>query len=143
MRITQTEKNKIFIPLVISFIVLIPVFVAAQGGLTPDCGITQADGSVNSECGYEDLLRLVNRIIDWIIMISVPVAAGVFAWAGIKYMTTGVSDQKSEAKEMLRKVFFGFVFILAAWIIVTTILNALLSETSGVRDNVPVEGVTR
>ena len=72
-------------------------------------------------------------------MISVPVAAGVFAWAGIKLMTTGVADEKSAAKEMIRKVFIGFVVILAAWIIVTTITNTLLKDEF--KSAVPVEGV--
>lgn len=85
-----------------------------------------------NKCGYQDLLKLVNNVINWIIMISTPVAAGVFAWAGIKYMTTGVADQKAEAKKMLQKVFWGFVFILAAWVIVSTILKALLQSTSDI-----------
>lgn len=79
-------------------------------------------------------------------MISVPVAAGVFAWAGFTYMTTGISDQKSAAKAMMQKVFIGFVAILAAWIIVTTITNSLLSDGSNnggenFKANPSVEGV--
>jgi hypothetical protein len=62
----------------------------------------------------------------------VPVAAGVFAWAGIKLMTTGVADEKSAAKAMIWKVFIGLVFILAAWIIVGTIIKALLQNPSSV-----------
>ena len=72
-------------------------------------------------------------------MISVPVAAGVFAWAGFKYMTSAVVDQKAAAKAMLQKVFIGFVVILAAWLIVTTITNTLLSPEF--KQAVPVEGV--
>ncbi|KKR29900.1 MAG: hypothetical protein UT61_C0019G0017 [Candidatus Woesebacteria bacterium GW2011_GWA1_39_8] len=65
-------------------------------------------------------------------MIAVPVAAGVFAWAGFKLMTTGIADEKSAAKEMIWKVFIGLVFILAAWIIVGTIIKALLRDPSSV-----------
>lgn len=127
-------------------VIIVPVFANAAN-IVP-CGGWNYDDNGNrttqqSACGYDDLLQLVNNIINWIITISVPVAAGVFAWAGIKYMTTGISDQKSAAKAMLIKVFWGFMAILAAWIIVTTILNALLSDTSGVRGAVPIEGVNR
>ena len=100
--------------------IVIPVFANAQ--IIP---------CIN-DCGYEDLLKLVNNIINWIIMISAPVAAGVFAWAGITYMTTGVSDKKSYAKSMMTKVFIGFVIILAAWLIVTTVTNVLLANPSSI-----------
>lgn len=122
---------KKFLPIFLVLVILIPVLVDAQSSppekpILPDCG-TIVGTKINRECGYNDLLQLVNNIINWIIMIAVPVAAGVLAWAGFKYMTTGISDQKSEAKKMIQKVCIGLVFILAAWLIVSTILNALLA----------------
>jgi F0F1-type ATP synthase membrane subunit c/vacuolar-type H+-ATPase subunit K len=71
---------------------------------------------------------MVNRIIKWIVIVSAPVSAGVIAWAGFLYMTTGISDQKSAAKKMITKVFIGFAFILAAWLIVSTLLDAILAD---------------
>jgi hypothetical protein len=115
------KKIKNFIPILLLLIIVIPVFVSAQ--IIPNC---------SPNCGYNDLLTLVNNIINWIIWIAVPVAAGVFAWAGIKLMTTGVADEKSAAKAMIWKVFIGLVFILAAWIIVGTIIKALLQNPSSV-----------
>jgi hypothetical protein len=114
------------------FLLLIPVFSVFAAPIIP-CGGHVLDpntGSIISEqppCDFSYLLKLVDNIINWIILISVPVAAGVFAWAGFTYMTTGISDQKSYAKSMLWKVFWGFAAILAAWIIVGTILDALLA----------------
>ncbi|MEK7634937.1 MAG: pilin [Patescibacteria group bacterium] len=123
------KKLKKILPFLFLLLVFIPVFVSAQGGIIP-CGGWNYDNNGNrtteqSPCGYDDLLQLVSNIINWIIMVSVPVAAGVFAWVGFTYMTTGVSDKKSEAKKMLGKVFWGFVFILGAYLIVETILAAL------------------
>ncbi|MEK7116860.1 MAG: hypothetical protein AAB837_01705 [Patescibacteria group bacterium] len=142
---TQTLKK--FLPFLILFILIMPVLIFAQGPFVP-CGgnIIDANGNITGkqpECGYQDLLKLVNNIINWIIMISVPVAAGVFAWAGFIYMTTGISDQKSYAKDMMWKVAKGLVFILAAWIIVNTITNTLLTDKYGFRQAVPVEGVKK
>jgi hypothetical protein len=128
----QKIKNaKIFLPFLILLIITIPVFTHAQITqiVSKDCGVI-VNGQINRECGYYDLLQLVNNVINWIILIAAPVAAGVFAWAGIKYMTTGISDQKAAAKKMLQNVFIGFVFILAAWIIVGTIVKALLQNPS-------------
>ena len=137
------KKIKIFLPIIfLLLVIIVPIFVNAQEPtqiVSTKCGVTLPGGGVNRECGYADLIELVNTIITWIIMISVPVAAGVFAWAGIKYMTTGIADQKSVAKEMIKKVFIGFVFILAAWIIVTTVTNTLLKDEF--KKAVPVQGV--
>jgi fumarate reductase subunit D len=130
MATNKNKKIKKILPILFLLLIIIPVFANAQ--IIPNC---------SPNCGYNDLLTLVNNVINWIIMISVPIAAGVFAWAGIKYMTTGVADQKSEAKAMLWKVFWGFVAILSAWIIVTTITGALLSPDF--KNSVPVEGVNK
>lgn len=128
------ENVKRFLPLLLLIVFLIPpvysLAQAADGPLIPNC---------SPNCGFYDLLRLVNNIINWIIMISFPIAAGVLAWAGFKYMTTGISDQKSEAKKMIQKVFLGFVFILSAWIIVGTITNTLLRDPNIVDQVVDVK----
>jgi len=124
------NKMKLLSFFAIILFLFFPLFSNAQ--IIPSC---------SPDCGYRDLLSLVNNIINWVIMISVPIAAGVFAWAGFIYMTTGVADQKSYAKDMIQKVFLGFVAILAAWIIVTTITNTLLSDKDGFKQAVPVQGV--
>lgn len=131
---TNDTNKKIILPILFLFLIIVPFFVFAQnqGPFVPDCG-------PQNNCGYRELLILVNNIINWIIIISVPVAAGVFAWAGILYMTTGVMDTKAKAKEMLWKVFWGFVVILSAWIIVTTITNTFLSKDF--KEAVPIQGV--
>src|SRR3989344_3094286 len=125
---TKNYENKIkVLPLFIIILVLfLPVFVNAQtqaNPIIPPC---------SPDCGYYNLLELVNNIINWVILIAVPIAAGVFAWAGILYMTTGIADKKSEAKAMLWKVFWGLTAILAAWIIVSTLVNALLQDPGSV-----------
>lgn len=138
----RLKKIKNFIPVLFFILILIPIFANAAN-IVP-CGGWNYDSNGNrttkqDPCGFDDLLKLVNNIINWIILISVPVAAGVFAWAGLKYMTTSVVEQKSEAKTMITKTLIGFVAILSAWIIVTTITNALLN--SDFIKEVPVEGV--
>lgn len=125
--LTNKKIKEIISLLFLIAIVIIPIF--ANADIVP---------CIN-DCGYEDLLKLINNIINWIILISVPVAAGVFAWAGFKLMTTGVIDEKAAAKEMLKKTLIGFVVILSAWIIVTTITDALLSKDF--EGAIPIEGV--
>lgn len=121
---------KKILPVFIFVLIFIPVFVFAQQSdpIIPNC---------SPNCGYNDLLQLVNNIIKWIVLVSMPIAAGVFAWAGFTYMTTGVVDERTKAKNMIQKVFIGFVFILSAWLIVSTILNALLADQF--KNAVPVQ----
>ena len=120
-----SEKIKKFLPIVlILFVLITPVFVLAYNPLT-DPVIPQC----SPNCGYSDLLQLASNLISWVIMISVPIATGVFAWAGIVYMTTGVADKKSYAKGMMISVLKGFVAILAAWLIVTTITGIFLNSS--------------
>lgn len=99
---------------------VLPTTVLAQSGPFIPCQ--------GSECGFYHLMALVNNIIRWLILVSFPVAAGVLAWAGFKFMTTGIVDERTAAKKMIQKVFIGYVFILSAWIIVGTITNALLKD---------------
>ncbi len=128
-------NNKIFINLCILFLivsVLSPVVVFAQNNsgsqsLIPDCeGDTSRDPS--PDCGYNDFLQLIKNVINRLILLSFPIAAGVFAWAGFKMMTAAGSESKrTEAKNMIVKVFIGFVILLAAWLIVNAVLSALLN----------------
>ena len=55
----------------------------------------------------------------------------LFAWAGFKYLTTVVVDQKSQATKLLTNAAFGLVIILAAWLIVDTIMKTLLGGDFG------------
>lgn len=125
------KKIKKIFP-ILFLIIIIPILTNAQTKIIPDCGALNV-------CGYGELLQLVNNIIKWIIMISVPIAAGVFAWAGFSMMIGADNPGKrKDSIDMMKKVFIGFVFILAAWIIVTTITNTLLSPEF--KGSVPVEG---
>jgi TRAP-type C4-dicarboxylate transport system permease small subunit len=122
-------KNKIkkYLPIIMLLLILIPVISFAQGGLGLDSKGRIMGGIIPciDNCGYKDLLQLVTNIINWIIAVSIPVCAGVFAWAGFQYMTSSVVNKKEAAKKTLQKVFIGFVFILSAYLIVDTILKAL------------------
>lgn len=111
---------KKFLVFIILVLFLVPTFSFAQGA---NNRLIPCDGA---NCDFNHLMQLLNNIIKYIILISAPVAASVIAYAGFIIMTSGVSDKISQAKEMIKKVVIGFVFILGAWIIVDTILIALL-----------------
>jgi len=112
-------KNFSILFMIVSVLIVVPNLVGAQG-LLPDCGYA------GKECGFTDLIQLINNIIDYLIKLAIPVAAGVFAYAGFLLMTTAVADKKSEAKKMIQKVFIGLAIVLAAWLITNTLTNVLI-----------------
>lgn len=120
--------KKIFFNIIFSMIFMAPI-------------LTSGDGFVpcTDNCGYKDLIIMINNIIDWVVKISIPLAAVIFAYAGFLYMLTGIKDEKARARIIFKNVLIGFIFILSAWIIVTTITNNLLS--SDFKGAIPIEGV--
>jgi len=96
----------------------------AQGGLVPCSGVSGVNGA--EKCTFEDLIILVQNLIDFLITIGTVIAMLVFAYAGFLYLTAGGdSNQVSRAHSVFRKVIFGFVIMLVAWLVVNTILAAL------------------
>lgn len=128
----MNENNKKTIN---KILLVIPIFIVI---FYPILSLADFVLCVN-ECGYEDLIKMINAIIDWVIKVSVPLAALIFAYAGFLYMSTGVKDQKARARQIFKNVFIGFVLVLSAWLIVTTITNKLLNPDF--KGSIPLEGV--
>lgn len=81
------------------------------------------------DCDFVDLLNLAKKLIDFLIILSIPLAAIAFAYAGVLFLTAaGSSSQAAKAKAIFTKVLWGFFFVLTAWLIVRTITTALLKD---------------
>ena len=79
------------------------------------------------DCTFGDLIVLAQNLITDLILLSTILAVAVFAFAGIKLITSGGSEgARKEAIEMFRKVLIGYLWILGAWLLVYTITNVLL-----------------
>ncbi len=78
-------------------------------------------------CTFDSLILLIRKVIDFLILISVPLASLSFAWAGFLLVSSGGSeDKKNKAKEIFSKTAIGFMIVLSAWLIVYFISLALL-----------------
>lgn len=118
--------------LLVSF-VLFPLFSYAAP-IVP-CGIdgnTQtytAGGKTHTyaePCTFEHFLIGINNVINFLIMITGSVAAIIFAVAGVLILTAGTNEgQVTKAKETFGSVLKGFVWILAAWLLVKMVLVGL------------------
>lgn len=107
------------------------VFTAAIVGiLLLDPSTAQAQlVDCQSDCGWEELVTMFNRIIEWLIIISTSVAALLFMYAGFLYLTSrGDESQVKRATTIFTNVAIGFAIMLLAWLLVDTIVKLLTGE---------------
>jgi hypothetical protein len=113
--------------LILTSYFLIPAFANAAN-LIP-CTNTPGTGGVvpaSDVCDFNALMQLVSNALKFLVELALPLATITIIYAGFLYLTTAVSDQKSKAKTMLINVVIGFAVLLAAFVIVRTIINVLL-----------------
>ncbi|MEZ4211084.1 MAG: pilin [Candidatus Paceibacterota bacterium] len=86
-------------------------------------GIVNCDG-INVACDFQKLLELVNRAIRFLIfVIGIPIVTLSFVYAGFLLVTSGGNpSKKDDAKKVVTNAVIGLVILLAAWLIVRTVL---------------------
>jgi DNA-binding transcriptional MerR regulator len=103
------------------------------GGLVPCSGI---------ECNMCSAISLIERIINWLIGIMLVVFAGITAWAGFKLVTSGGNPEaKTAAKSLLTNAFIGIVIVLTAWLLIDTLMRAILPSGTGELEGGPWNSV--
>ncbi len=114
------KKLRYFLTLLVAL--LIPAsFAFAQTIKIVPC---EGDG-----CRACDLVTLADNIINFLIMISLLIAAILFAYAGFLMVTSGGNSGKvKKAKEVFQNVLIGIVIVLSGWIIINTIMSILVGE---------------
>lgn len=81
------------------------------------------------DCTFDSFVQLGQNLINFLIVLSIPLTAIAFAWAGFLMVTSAGSEEKiKQGKAIFGKVLIGFIFILSAWLIVYTITTALLND---------------
>ena len=82
---------------------------------------------VTVKCNFDSLISLAQILITDLVLLSTFLATMAFAYAGIILLTSGGSESaKDKAKEIFLKVLKGYLWILAAWLLVYTITSVLL-----------------
>jgi hypothetical protein len=116
----RNKYIRILIGVFMSLVIFLPI-VSFAAGLVP-CG-----GAGEPVCDFNMLMTLINRLINFILFsLAVPLAAIMFAYAGILLLTSGGnSSQKEKAKKVFTGVAIGLVIAAAAWLIVHVILSIL------------------
>ena len=133
--ITERTK-KIYVGLTLSLVFAFcfpitsnAISLKADTGITYDCANenpTQAPG----DCTFNDVISAIQKLLTWGRNFALAFSVVVLAYAGFKYMVSGDNaGERAKANQMFFKVAIGIFFILAAWLVVDLITNALLGKS--------------
>lgn len=94
----------------------------SQGGFS----LVQCDGVPDLakgevKCDFAALINQVKFLVNWMFYIAIPFTVGLFAYAGVLFMSTDPKNV-TKARGLFGNVVKGFVIMLLAWLIVRTIL---------------------
>ena len=115
--------KKYFIFIFVLLMVLLPVLSFAQ----PSEGTGLVTCTAAKDCDWNALLAMINKVINFALFaLALPIAAIMFAWAGVLMVTSaGSTEARSKAKGIFGNVVWGLVLAVAAWLIVSTLLTIL------------------
>ncbi len=121
---------KILSLIALLFIIAAPFAVFADGfpptPIVPPCQ-DEVIGQATKACGFNTLMHLIRHLIDFALFLAMPIAAGLFAFAGILYVTSSANPGNiGRAHGIFSSVFIGLLWVLGAWLVITLISDALL-----------------
>jgi hypothetical protein len=112
------------------------VLAATGDNALVQCGRTDSTKPLSPEeakklvdsCNFAALIDMINRVINYLIIIATALSAIAFAYAGWLYLTAGDnSGQVSKARTIFMDVAIGFVIILSGWLLFRLIADKFLS----------------
>ena len=94
------------------------------GGIVPqEC----RGSSTVKNCDLCSLAQMGQNLANFLLGLTIPAAALLFAWAGILFFSSrGVPEQINRAKKIFMTVVIGFVIAIAAWTLISTVMNVLI-----------------
>lgn len=96
----------------------VPILAGAQ-----EQGLVTCNGP---DCNWQALIGMVDSIITWLVGFLAIIAVIVLVITGFQLVTSGGnSEAASAAKTRFTNVVVGFIIVLAAWLIVDTLLATL------------------
>lgn len=106
-------------------ILVIPTLGFAQS--PESSGIVPCNGP---ECQACHFIQLGNNLLRWTIGIMASVIALVFVFGGLRMvMSAGDTHAVSEARGMMTNSIIGFVILLAAWLVIDTLLKVVVNDS--------------
>lgn len=117
--------QKILINLFVLIVMLLPVMGLAQT-TPPTKGLVPCtEGKL---CDFKMLMLMIDNIVKFIVLkLAMPIAAIMFFYAGLLLVTSGgeSGEARGKAKSIFLNTALGLIIVLAAWLIISTILAIL------------------
>jgi len=108
---------------------LFGLFMPGVVATAAEPGLWQLSQCSGTDCSACNVVHLANGIIKWLIGILFVLSAGLIAVAGIRLVTSGGNQSTLDAaKDMFTNAIIGFIIILSAWLIVDTVMRALVGN---------------
>ncbi len=109
---------------------LILVLVAFTPTLILAAGLVPCGGPGEPACQFCHVAALINNVTTWLVQVLGVFAAIVIVVAGLKLASSvGSVSAKQTARRLISNVLFGYVLVLAGWLLVDTLLRAFTSDT--------------
>lgn len=101
-----------------------------MSGIVPICYTGSDTAPVDVPCEtFDALITAIKKVIDWGVGLVLMFSVVIIAYAGSIYLRSGGnSGKRDKANKMFVSVAKGIFFILAAWLIVNLIMNALVNS---------------
>lgn len=112
--------------LILSFglLLLALPMVSFAAGLVP-CG-----GEGEMQCQWYHVPILINTVVDWLAAILTMAVVIILVYAGIRLVVSGGDPgARQTAKGYIVNALIGLVIVLAAWIIIDTVIKVLVSSS--------------
>lgn len=140
----MTNYSKLLILGILTLVLVLSYGSASAANPFPD-GLVNCDSSfkstageggtrepVSNVCDYQAFLDLIGVIFTWLVWISVPLATLGIGIGGVHMIWGGASEtQRTRGKEIFWDSIIGFVIVVAAWLLVRTMLTYLGVPTTG------------
>ncbi len=119
-----------FILISLLAILLVPVVVSAQVEILVPCNeVAYNSGGQVVDCNFAKLIELFSNILRWLVWISVPLATVMMVYGGFLMITSPTeAGQRTHAKGIFMSAMIGMIAILAAYLIIDTILTELTGK---------------
>lgn len=119
--------KKFFTFVLVGFILCVAVLPTISVAQAP--GLAQLAQCSGNDCTACNLVHLANGVIQWLIGILFVVFAILVAIAGVRLVVSGGNSRALDAaKETFINAIIGFLIILSAWLIIDTVMRALVGN---------------
>jgi D-alanyl-D-alanine carboxypeptidase/Type IV secretion system pilin len=129
--------------LTFGLILIVQFFVVAGvvSAETTTGGIAQLSGCSGPDCTSCNVVDMLNGFIKWIIGFMLILCAVLVTVAGVRLVTSGGNSHTlDEAKGMLTNAIIGLIIIMAAWLMIDTLMRALIGPDGKISNGGDVSG---